>query len=158
MFCHFPNWLIKGWQPCIHDYMYMYFFQGRRVQTNKPNTITVTSGQHASCFASSHLYFFGCLFVSEQAENIWSLWRSVFYQNLMRKQAGEYIPGVFSKSFFHVILIAKCSANSFPIMLSICLVNWPQMPSFYKEKYIFLACNVSGKPWIWSHYLFNLLA
>lgn len=117
-----------------------------------------SSGQRASCFASIRSGFFLCLFVSGQAESIWSLWRSVSYQNLMRNQAGEYIPGVFFKKLLPCHRVAKCSANFFPIMLSVCLVNWPQMPSFYKEKYIFSACNVSGKPWIWSHYLFNLLA
>lgn len=89
-------------------YFYFIYFYGCRVQINKPHTITITffiQPKRIMFWPALVRGFFVCLFVSGQAGNIWSLWMSVSYQNLMRKQAGEYIPGVFPKSFFHVIAL-----------------------------------------------------
>lgn len=76
------------------------------------------------------------------------------------------IPGLFSKkkkkkeSFFHVI--------TSPSVLLIPLPHNVQRMSrklatdaglLQRENTFFsLSCNVPGKPWIWSHYLFNLLS
>lgn len=160
--CHFLGALMKEWRPCIHDYMsvifiylFIYFMAVGCKQIN-PTLLKLqfSSSQRVLCFANTR-----SLFVCFWAGREYLVFVEVCLLSELNEKAGWWI---YTRGIFKKLLpchrIAKCSANSFPIMLSVCLVNWPQMPSFYKEKYIFSACNVSGKPRIWSHYLFNLLA
>lgn len=103
-------------------------------------------------FSSSHyahisqtlaLVFFLC--VSSLVENTYVCEKPVSYQNLMRNPTSEYTWAIF-KSFFHVTALPSVLLIPLPLMFSVCLANWPQMPGLYKEKYIFLSCNVPGKP------------
>lgn len=64
----------------------------------------------------------------------------------LNEKAGWWIYLGYFKKLLPCHRVAKCSANSFPIMLSVCLVNWPQMPGFYKEKYIFSAAVCLASP------------
>lgn len=56
-----------------------------------------------------------------------------------------YTWGIF-KSIFHVIALPSVLLILLSIMFSVCLVNWPQMPVFYKEKYIFSAAMCLASP------------
>lgn len=82
--------LIKEPHPRIHDH---YGCRGKKIN----HTVSQVHFSSSSCLSSTHPGFF---FGSVQAR-ISGLWRSVSYQNLMRKQAGEYTWGI-SKSFFRV--------------------------------------------------------
>lgn len=85
-----------------------------------------------------HSSWLSFLCTSLLLKNIQCVWKPVTYQNLMRNPASEYTWGIF-KSFFHVIALPSVLLIPLPIMFSVCLVNWPQMLGFYKEKYIFSA-------------------
>lgn len=49
-------------------------------------------------------------------------------------------------SLFRVFALPSVLLIPLPIMFSVCLVNWPQMPGFYKEKYIFSAAMCLASP------------
>ncbi len=102
-----------------------------------------SSSQHAHISQTLVLVF--VRYTSLLVENIWRVWKPVSYQNLMRNPTSEYTWSIF-KSFFHVIALPSVLLIPLPIMFSVCLANWPQMPGFYKEKYIFSAAMCLASP------------
>lgn len=65
----------------------------------------------------------------------------------LNEKANQWIYLSYFQKLLPCHCIAKCSANSsLPIMFSVCLANWPQMPGFYKEKYIFSAAMCLASP------------
>lgn len=107
---------------------------------NKPHRIAGTFfikpvfAQH-----SSRGFFCFCA-----GKDIWSV--EVCLLSEPNEKAGWWIYLGYFKKLLPCHRVAKRSANSFPIMLSVCLVNWPQMPGFYKEKYIFSAAVCLASP------------
>lgn len=120
-----------------------YFLRLQR-PTNKPQGIAVTFfiKPLRSCFLNTHPGFFGG-FLGRQG---YLVCVEVCLLSELNEKAGWWIYLGYFKKLLPCHRVAKCSANSFPIMLSVCLVNWPQMPGFYKEKYIFSAAVCLASP------------
>lgn len=142
VFCHFVSALIKEWQPYIHDYIlcYLLWLQG---QTNKPNTLAITFFIKPLCS-----YFTNTFFSPRSSllvQNSLFLRTLVSYHKLMRNLSSEYTCAIF-KSLFHVIPLPSVLLIPLHLMFSVCLANWPQMPGFYREKYIFSAAICLASP------------
>lgn len=72
--------------------------------------------------------------------------RTLFsYHKLMRNLSSEYTWAIF-KSLFHVIPLPSVLLIPLHLMFSVCLAKWPQMPGFYREKYIFSAAICLASP------------
>ena len=144
MFCHFVSTLIKQWQPYIHDYIlcYLLWLQG---QTNKPCTIAITFFIKPACSYIPTLVLVSFFCVSVLVRRARCVWKPVSYHNVMRNPTSEYTWAIF-KSFFHVIALPSVLLIPLPLMFSVCLANWPQMPGFYKEKCIFSAAMCLANP------------
>lgn len=144
-FVIFVSVLIKEWQPYIHDYIlcYLLWLQG---QTNKPCNIAITFSIKPPCsyYPNTCLSFLPPSWWREHSTCVNA--RLLSPRNENADQPLENVPGPFSNGP-PCHRFAKCSANSSPLMFYVCRANWPQMPGFYREKYIFsaAACLASSK-------------
>lgn len=157
VFCHYVSTLIKEWQPYIHDYIlwYLLWLQG---QTNKPCTLAITFFIKPPCsqFPNTCLGFLSLCELTG-GEYLVCVWKPVSLSELNEKPKQWIYLGYFQK-LLPCHCLAKCSVNSSPhnVQRMSCKLATDAGP--LQREIHFLSRNVPGKPWIQSHYLFNLLS